>query len=276
MQCPASHGPSIPDLRIAMSRLPVTAAFILLLVGCVSTPSGPSSKASDPSPAQTSVVAFSGGRLGAAPGEWEPFIIHRSKEATQYRLVDEHDRPILHARAVGASSGLMQRVSIRPQVTPWLNWQWRIGSVIPGADNFRREGEDSPARIILAFDGDKDKLTFADQIMFETARVLTGQEFPYAMLMYVWENKAPIGTVIDNTRTGRIKMIVAARGSEGIGQWHEFTRNIAEDFEKAFGEKPGQLIGVGILTDTDNTGETVDAWYGDIRLFENASQADRR
>ena len=43
-------------------------------------------------------------------------------------------------------------------------------------------------------------------------------------------------------------------------------RNAFDDFRKAFGEEPGMLIGVGVLTDTDNTGESVEAWYGDIRL----------
>jgi hypothetical protein len=141
--------------------------------------------------------------------------------------------------------------------------------LIATADNYQRDAEDSPARIILGFDGDKDALPFADQILFETARVITGHDFPYATLMYVWENKAPVGTVIASTRSGRIRMMVAASGPDGIGQWHEFTRNIAEDYEKAFGEKPGRLIGVGVMTDTDNTGETVDAWYGDIRSFND-------
>jgi hypothetical protein len=44
------------------------------------------------------------------------------------------------------------------------------------------------------------------------------------------------------------------------------TRNVVEDFRKAFGEEPGLMTDVGIMTDTDNTGETVDAWYGDIRF----------
>lgn len=135
------------------------------------------------------------------------------------------------------------------------------------ADILQRDAEDSPARLILGFDGDKETLTFADQILFETARVFTGHDFPYATLMYVWESKTPVGTVIDSRRSGRIKIIVAANGNDGVGQWHEFTRNIAEDYEKAFGEKPGKLIGVGVLTDTDDTGETVEAWYGDIRLI---------
>jgi hypothetical protein len=211
------------------------------------------------------IAAFSTNKADGLPDRWKPLIIHREKKRTQYRLVAEEGQTILHARAVGASSALMQHVSIDPFKQPWLNWRWRIGSAISTADIFRRNAEDSPARIILGFDGDKETLSFPEQILFETARVLTGHDFPYATLMYVWENKAPIGTVIDSTRSGRIKMIVVSSGADGVGQWHEFNRNIVEDFEKAFGEKPGKFIGVGVLTDTDNTDETVDAWYGDIR-----------
>ena len=67
--------------------------------------------------------------------------------------------------------------------------------------------------------------------------------------------------------------MVAESGPDGLGEWREFERNIVEDYEKAFGEKPGRLIGIGVLTDTDNTGETTEAWYGDIHLLrERLSQ----
>jgi hypothetical protein len=112
-------------------------------------------------------------------------------------------------------------------------------------------------------------------VLFETAKVVTGHDFPYATLMYIWENKAPVGTVIRSPHSGRIKMMVAASGSDGIGEWRVFMRNVVEDFEKAFGEKPGRLIGIGVLTDTDNTGESVEAWYGDIRLMRESAPAAR-
>lgn len=221
------------------------------------------------------IARFSQNPVGKLPEKWEPLIIHRNKKPTHYQLVKENNKTIMHAHADGASSGLMQHVSVDPVDQPWLTWQWRIGNLIESADNYQRHAEDSPARIILGFDGDKDNLPFTDQILFETAKVLTGHEFPYATLMYVWENKAPVGTVIDSTRTSRIKMIVAASGPDGVGQWRNFTRNIAEDYERAFGEKPGRLIGVGIMTDTDNTGERVDAWYGDLRLLKKPNLAKR-
>ncbi|MES2538743.1 MAG: DUF3047 domain-containing protein [Pseudomonadota bacterium] len=244
------------------------ASIALLLTGCMATPrERPSDPATSQVVSDNPIAAFSTSPAGTIPIQWTPIVIHRNKKKTKYQLVAEHDRAILHARAVGASSGLMQHVSIDPLAQPMLNWQWRIGNIIPSADNYQRDAEDSPVRIVLGFDGDKDSLPFADQILFDTVKLLTGQEIPYATLMYVWENKAPVGTIIPSTRSGRIKMMVAGSGSEGIGQWHEFTRNIVADYEKAFGEKPGKLIGVGVLTDTDNTGETVDAWYGDIRSF---------
>jgi hypothetical protein len=147
-----------------------------------------------------------------------------------------------------------------------ISWRWKVPKLIGSADNTHQHAEDSPARILLSFDGDKDALPFKDQILFETAKTLTGRDMPYATLMYIWENKLPVGTVIPNARTGRIQMIVAASGPDGLGDWRNFSRNIAEDYLKAFGEPAGKLIGVGVLTDTDNTGESVEAWYGDIRV----------
>ena len=49
-------------------------------------------------------------------------------------------------------------------------------------------------------------------------------------------------------------------------------RNIHEDYKQAFGEEPPMISGVAIMTDTDNTGESAIAWYGDI-TFSNTQNA---
>lgn len=257
-----------------MKRLLVPFAISLLLAGCAQQPISTTAAVSDATLAAAGenrdageVKLFSVNPAGGLPNGWEPLILLRTKNQTQYKLVNKEDRTVLHARAEKASSGLMQKVAIDLENNPWLHWQWKIADLIHGADNTDHATEDSPVRIILGFDGDKESLPFADQILFETARIMTGYEFPYATLMYIWENKAPVGTVIRSKHSSRIKMIVAARGNKGIGEWQSFARNIVEDYEKAFGEKPGRLIGVGVLTDTDNTGASVEAWYGDIRLL---------
>ncbi len=122
-------------------------------------------------------------------------------------------------------------------------------------------------RIVLGFEGDRSKLTFGERTASLLAKSASGRDLPYAQLIYIWENKAPVGTVIENPHTRRVRMIVAASGPANVGKWVTITRNVLEDFKKAFGEEPGLMTEVGILTDTDNTGDTVDAWYGDIRFL---------
>ena len=102
--------------------------------------------------------------------------------------------------------------------------------------------------------------------MADRLKALTGQSMPYATLMYIWENKAIPHAVIESPHTSRVKMIVAESGSTRSGEWVAYERNIARDFEKAFGEKPGRIRSLGIMTDTDNTGESAVAYYGDIRF----------
>jgi len=256
-----------------MKRLIVFSTVLLAMQACSTPPVeivGPSMEELSPSSNEPSL--FSSGVTGTLPDGWEPLIILRTKKPTDYQLVVKQEETVLHARAAGASSGLMSAVSIDPHEQPWIHWKWKVANLLKNADNFERTTEDSPVRIVLGFDGDKNTLPFPDQIAFETAKVLTGQDFPYATLMYIWENRAPVGTVIPNSRSKRVQMLVAASGAEGVGEWREFKRNIVEDYEKAFGEKPGKLIGIGVLTDTDNTGETVEAWYGDIRVTETRNQ----
>lgn len=148
-----------------------------------------------------------------------------------------------------------------------LRYSWQVPVLIPRADLTQRDTEDSPERVVLAFDGDHEKLSLRNQSLFDLAQLLTGERPPYATLMYVWENRALPESVIINPRTDRIRKIVAESGSKRLGQWLNYERDIAADYRRAFGEEPGRLIGVAIMTDSDNTQTNIDAWYGEITLL---------
>lgn len=66
-------------------------------------------------------------------------------------------------------------------------------------------------------------------------------------------------------------MIVVESGADGLNQWISEERNLYEDYKKAFGEEPPMISGVAIMTDTDNTGESAMAYYGDI-VFKKATK----
>jgi Protein of unknown function (DUF3047) len=247
-----------------------------ILGGCSSTSlrdAGPHSDVLKTAFMAPPALAFSNQSAeGVLHGGWVDLLLGVAKKPTDYRLRLDPDtgRKVLFARSSKSASGMMFPVRVKLEKGRKISWRWKVSNLIKDADNTSGAHEDSPVRIVLAFEGDKDKLGFRDQLFFETAGLLTGQELPYATLMYIWENKLPVGSILKNAHTGRVQMIVAESGPTRVGEWIGYTRDIERDFFEAFGEKAGALIAVGILSDTDNTGGTTEAYYGDIRLHAEA------
>jgi hypothetical protein len=245
-----------------MLRPSVLSSVVLLLSACATAPVG--------SPVLADVTPFSSNSDGAhLPRNWQSLVISRAKAPTQYQTVfdPQAQRVVLRAHAKRACTGLKQLLNIDPSSRPLIAWEWRVMHLIEGADNTNRDAEDSPVRLLLFFDGDRGGLPVRDQVALDLAQIASGVAPPYATLMYIWENRQPVGTVIDSSFTGQVKMIVAGSGPNLLGGWRKFERNYVDDYRLAFGRAPGRLIGVGILTDSDNTGAVVEAFYGDIRLL---------
>lgn len=246
-------------------------AALLLITGCATIATEDTG-----APEQVTlshVRSFSGHPPGEAlPQGWQPWILSRFKRPTEYRLVNQHGKTVVRARARASASGLVHPLALDPQTYPLLHWRWKVDELITTADNTQKHLEDAPVRLVVSFDGDMGRLSAADRNFFDNIRLLTGQQLPYATLMYIWENRAPAETVIPNRHTSRIRMIVAESGRDKLGRWQEVKRNIVEDYRRAFGEDPGRVTAIGIMTDTDNTGEHAHAYYGDI-LFRRPSPA---
>jgi hypothetical protein len=157
-----------------------------------------------------------------------------------------------------------------------LHFSWKVPALLPAADMRERDLDDSPVRIVLAFEGDRGKFSARDSMLSELAHALTGEPMPYATLMYVWCNHVAVDSVLHNTRTSRIRKLVIESGPLKLGQWLDYQRDVRADFEKAFGEAPGALVSIGIMTDTDNTRSSSTAWYGPVRHVRAATMGARQ
>ncbi|MGH6627099.1 MAG: DUF3047 domain-containing protein [Burkholderiaceae bacterium] len=197
------------------------------------------------------------------------------KQPTQFAYTRLDGRDAMAVTAVSSASMLRQPVRIEPAELGGLRFSWKVPELIAAADMAEREADDSPVRVVLAFDGDRSKLSARNAMLSELARTLTGEEMPYATLMYVWCNQRAPGSVIINSRTDRIRKFVVESGAGKLNQWLDYERNIRSDYEKAFGEAPGALVGIGIMTDSDNTQSITRAWYGPVRLLPAALQSRR-
>lgn len=219
------------------------------------------------------VTSFASGHTSAAGGPgWEEWTFSGFKTPTRYEFVKDSGTVVVKASAEKSASGLRHALRIDPAQYPLLSWRWKVNELIASADNTRKEAEDSPVRVLVTFDGDIGKLSFSERLTFDNIYLLTGRAMPYATLVYIWENRARKDTVIPNRHTSRIKMIVAESGREHLGRWQHVTRNVVDDFKRAFGEDPGTITSVGIMTDTDNTGSKAEGFYGDIRFLRASSR----
>lgn len=251
-----------------MQRLARGAGFCLLMVvaGCAQF------IAPHPAPPGfavpfASVQPFSLTSIGeTTPPAWEPWILSRFLARTKYRIVEHEGERVLEADANVSASGLLQPLTLAASEYPYLHWRWKVPQLIPGADNASRSGDDSPVRVIVAFDGDRSKFDFEDSALAKTVKLFSGREMPYATIQYIWENKLPPETVLDHAKTSRAKMLVVESGPQRLGQWLSFQRNVKQDFERLFGEPPGPIIFVGVMTDSNATESHTSAYYGDIRF----------
>jgi hypothetical protein len=175
---------------------------------------------------------------------------------------------VLEASADSSASGLVHRLGIDPAQRPILSWRWRVDAALAGADVGERHADDSPVRIVLGFEGDKSSLPVKEQMFFERVKLLSGHDMPYATLMYVWCNKNAAEAVVPNAHFSRVRKIVVQSGEGGAKEWLSYRRDIVADYERAFGQKPGRLIAIGVMSDSDNTKQLSRSWYGDIRLLE--------
>ena len=243
-----------------------TATVLAIVAVCVCGPGGPL-----PARAQGVVEAgkFSAMAPGGLPAGWAPLTFRNIAAHTRYVLVAEGGATVLRADSKGEASGLVRRFAdgeVDLRATPILRWRWKVSNLIQGADIGRKEGDDYPARVYVLFRYDPARASVAMRAQYALARTVFGEAPPHATLNYVWDGRAPAGTMQPNAYTSRAMMLVVESGAARVGLWVQAERNVLEDYRRAFGEDPPPVAGIAVMTDTDQTGEGVTAWYGDIGL----------
>ncbi|HUL22900.1 MAG TPA: DUF3047 domain-containing protein [Thermodesulfobacteriota bacterium] len=200
----------------------------------------------------------------ALPPGWKPLAFKKIEKHTTYTLVKDDNTVVVKAVAEASASGLTREIKINSKEYPIVQWRWKVMNILKKGDVHKKEGDDYPARIYITFEYDSSKLSFFEKAKYNTIKLLYGQYPPLAAINYIWESTAPVGTMVPNPYTDRVMMFVVESGPSKLNQWVNEERNIFEDYKKAFGQEPPMISGIAIMTDTDNTGESATAYYGDI------------
>ena len=220
--------------------------------------------------APTQPMEFSSVGPGSAiPPIWILNILPSVQRATRFDLIrDENQTTVLRAVSEAAAATLSHKLHVDPAVSPSLVWRWKVSRVLDSADLGRKETDDYAARLYVLFDYPVEKLPLSDRVKIALGQTLYGQELPAAALCYVWDNRHLVGVSAWSAYTDRVRMIVVESGPQHAGTWRSEQRDVAADFRAAFGEEAPPVIGIALAADTDNTGESVTAWFGDVGFLQ--------
>lgn len=173
---------------------------------------------------------------------WERKIFENE---TNYSLVEENQTYYLQAHSTQSASALYKKLKVDLHNTPYLNWSWRIDQGLPPLNEKEKNGDDYAARIYIVF-----KTGFTP--------------LSVRALNYVWSSNNLQDSSWPNAFTEKAIMIPLRTQQDGLHVCQHEKVNIKEDLLKHFESMPKHIEGIVIMTDTDNSGNSASASYGDI------------
>ena len=216
------------------------------------------------------VGPFSFLQPGGMPVGWEALRFPSVTAETDYELVSRAGRVVLRADSRMSASAALRRVSIDVERRPVVEWSWATDAECYVGNWQDPETDDFPLRLFVIFEPTNGLFSLLKR--FEPG-------FPGDALVYVPHSPRrqpddPASHVSD-----RIKVIsevpvgpdvsAGAAGHERDG-WDRHRRDVRADYQRVFGRRSDTVVGVAVMTDTDNTRTTCVSHFGDIAFFESA------
>ena len=282
----------VPSYRVS-SRFSILAAALLaaaLVTGCATRAPADDDADIDEPVSQGGTLGVAEGVTGTAWAEmsappkagelkpddlkWEIFRVP-GKQPASYSYVRHEGRDAVLAKAEASGSILRHRHRIEPDQLGLVRFSWNVPNPDAGANLALPQLEDVPVRVVLAFEGDRSRLSMKNALLSELSRLLTGEEMPFATLVYSWSRVNQPGEVILNDRTDRIRKIVVDSGDHGYNEWRSYERDIRADYRKAFGEDPGALLSFAVFTEGEKNEGQLQAFYGPLKLVPASAVASK-
>jgi hypothetical protein len=189
---------------------------------------------------QLAVIVLSAANLGAGrlPADWNIKVNHGKPDVS---VCGATDSPCIHLKSNKASFSLERGVDVNPSETPFLSWQWKVARLPNGGDFRRASTDDQAAQVLVAF---------ADR------RVLS----------YIWDTSAPKGAAQNTSAIPLVHVfaVVCRSGSAEANSWVTESRNVASDYERAYGRPAPRVKGLRLQINSQHTGTVAESYFGEV------------
>ena len=209
--------------------------------------------AQSPPKAKVVVDDFEADTAGKVPGRWT-YISKRGDVVELNQIMSENER--FYVVKEGANKFLRgfthdeaQRITRTGDDIGWdlreharLSWEWRALQL--PADANEKTKNDTGAALYVTFDTD-----------------WLGRP---KSIKYTYSSTLPVGTVHS---FGRLKVIVASSGLDGLGAWKKIERDVVADYRRVFGgDPPDKPLSITLWSDSDDTNGVAEVDFDNIML----------
>lgn len=195
---------------------------------------------------QLALIVLNTASLGAGrlPSDWQVKVNHGKPD---FSVCTGADQSCVRLKSVKASFGLERGVDVDTVQMPYLSWHWKV-TQLPGGGDFRHASTDDQAAQIL--------------VLFADHRVLS----------YLWDSTAPKETAQNASSVPLVHIfaIVCRSGSSEANRWLEETRNLASDYQRAFGRTAPHVKGLRIQINSQHTGTVAESYFGDVAFHSTS------
>jgi hypothetical protein len=182
---------------------------------------------------------------GTRPDGWELKVNHGQADVSE--CVEGND-PCLHLKSERSSFGLERSVDIDPNQTGDLAWTWKVAQLPNGGDFRRTATDDQAAQVLVAF---------AD----------------HRVLAYIWDSTAPKGIIQSASSLPLIHIyaVVCESGAADANRWISESRDVAADYQRAFGKPAPHVKGLRIQINSQHTGTVAESYFREV-VFRSKPQ----
>ena len=169
---------------------------------------------------------------------------------TKYTLGNNENGKYIKAEANNSASGLGKELKINLIKTPFLNITWKVEKDISGINERTKKGHDYAARVFVV------KKTGATPLSNRA-------------MNYVFSSNEDVDVFHPSPYTKKSIDYVLATTKEHLNEWVTVKVNVKDHFKKFHDIDLGEINGVAIMADTDNSKLSSVAYYQNIYFSAN-------
>lgn len=175
---------------------------------------------------------------GRLPDGWQVKV---NRGTPKIVTVKEGNTSYLDLKSHDSSFGLEREVDVDPHQAPFLTWKWNVKQLPAGGDFRYGKSDDQAAQILVAF---------------SDRRVLS----------YIWDTTAPAGTMESASSIPLVHIfaVVCRSGAADLNRWLTESRNLAGDYEKAYGRPAPRVKGIRLQINTQHTGTSAESCFSEV------------